>query len=107
MATRLALHTWTLLSTPLADAVRIARDVGWEGVELSGRSFAPGGPTALPAAEVERVARAGGLPVACLSVDLGWMWAEGDARTSLLRTFDERCRMAAALGAPLVMSPVD
>jgi 4-hydroxyphenylpyruvate dioxygenase len=102
MAMRLALHTWTLLGTPLADALRVARATGWAGVELARASL-----TASPEAEVERLARASGLPVACLSVDPGWMWAEGDARRDLLRVFDARCRLAAALGSRLVMSPVD
>lgn len=31
---RLALHTWTLDSTPLTDVLRIARTVGWDAIEL-------------------------------------------------------------------------
>jgi sugar phosphate isomerase/epimerase len=107
MPMRLALHTWTLLSTPLADTLRVASAAGWDGVELSRLSFAPNSPGALPAAEVERLTRASGLPVACVGVEPGWMWAEGDGRRELLRAFDERCRLAAALGGRLVMSPVD
>ena len=34
MTTKLALHTWTLDSTPLADALGIAKATGWDGVEL-------------------------------------------------------------------------
>ena len=30
----LALHTWTLDTTPLADALRIAKRTGWNAVEL-------------------------------------------------------------------------
>jgi len=30
----LALHTWTLDTTPLTDVLRLARRVGWDGVEL-------------------------------------------------------------------------
>jgi 4-hydroxyphenylpyruvate dioxygenase len=37
----------------------------------------------------------------------GWMFADGDERARLLGIVDEACRRAAALGADLVMSPVD
>ena len=30
----IAIHTWTLDTTPLADVLRIAREVGYNGVEL-------------------------------------------------------------------------
>ena len=30
----LALHTWTLDTTPLAEVLRIARSTGWDAVEL-------------------------------------------------------------------------
>jgi len=107
MATRLALHTWTLLGTPLADILRIAQATAWDGIEISGRHIAPNHPTALPGPEIERVVKASGLPLACISVEPGWLWADGDDRRRLLDTFDERCRIAAALGADTVMSPVD
>lgn len=31
---RLALHTWTIDTTPLADALHVARDAGFNAVEL-------------------------------------------------------------------------
>lgn len=107
MATRLALHTWTLLGTPLDDIVRVARVTGWDAVELSRFAFTPNHSTALPAPEVERRARAGDVPVACVGVEFGWMWADGEERRRLLDTFAERCRVTVALGCQLVMSPVD
>ena len=41
MRRRLALHTWTLDATPLAEALRIARAAGWDGVELTGWAPSP------------------------------------------------------------------
>ena len=35
----LALHTWTLESTPLADVLRIAHATGWDAVELRRRDL--------------------------------------------------------------------
>ena len=39
MRQRLALHTWTLETTPLADVLRIARETGWDAVELRRKDF--------------------------------------------------------------------
>jgi 4-hydroxyphenylpyruvate dioxygenase len=55
---------------------------------------------------IERV-KASGLPVACVGVELGWMFTEGDDRTKLLNAFAESCRWAVELGSSVVMSPSD
>jgi sugar phosphate isomerase/epimerase len=36
---RIAIHTWTLDTTPLPDVLRIARDAGYNGVELRHADF--------------------------------------------------------------------
>ncbi len=103
----LALHTWTLDSTPLGDVLRIARRVGWNGIELRRVDFTRAAEAGQNAADVLALVRAGGLPVACVGVELGWMWAEGGERRRLLGVFGEQCACAAALGCSTVMSPVD
>ncbi len=104
---RLALHTWTLDSTPLAEALRIARATGWNGVELRRIDFRRAEESGQPADSVLDLVRASGLPVACVGVEFGWMWTDGAERKRLLTVFDEQCRRAAALGCDTVMSPVD
>ena len=104
---RLALHTWTLDSTPLAEALRIAKATGWDGVELRRIDFRRAEESGRPAESVLDLVRASGLPVACVGVEFGWMWTDGDERRRLLGVFDEQCRRAAALGCDTVMSPVD
>jgi 2-keto-myo-inositol isomerase len=103
----LVLHTWTLDTTPLADTLRIARVTGWEGVELRRADFVRAVEAGRPASSVVDLARASGLPVACVGAEPGWMFAEDAERARLLGVFTEQCRWAAALGAPRVMSPVD
>jgi 4-hydroxyphenylpyruvate dioxygenase len=103
----LALHTWTLDSTPLAEAVRIARATGWDAIELRRVDFERAAQAGRSADAVLAEVRAGGLPVACVGVTLGWMWADGDERRRLVAVFDEQCARAAALGCGTVMSPVD
>jgi 2-keto-myo-inositol isomerase len=107
MARRLALHTWTLDATPLADVLRIAGATGWDGVELRRLDFRRAEESGKPADSVLDLVRASGLAVACVGVEFGWMWADGAERKRLLAVFDEQCRRAAALGCDTVMSPVD
>src|SRR5437773_2005817 len=103
----LALHTWTLDTTPLAEVLRVARRVGWDGIELRRVDFARAAEQGQSAADVLALVRTSGLPVACVGVELGWMYAEGAERRRLLQVFDEQCQRAAALGCATVMSPVD
>jgi 2-keto-myo-inositol isomerase len=107
MRRRLALHTWTLDATPLADALAVARAAGWDGVELRRLDFRRAEESGRPADAVLDLARASGLAVACVGVEFGWMWADGAERKRLLAVFEEQCRRAAALGCDTVMSPVD
>jgi 2-keto-myo-inositol isomerase len=104
---RLALHTWTLDSTPLTDVLRIARETGWNAIELRRVDFARARAAGRSAESVLEEVAASGLPVACVGVELGWMTAEGDERRRLLDAFDESCRWARALACATVMSPVD
>ena len=103
----LALHTWTLDTTPLAEVLRVARRVGWDGIELRRADFARAAERGQSAADVLALVSADGLPVACVGVEFGWMYAEGAERLRLLRVFDEQCGRAAAAGCRTVMSPVD
>jgi 2-keto-myo-inositol isomerase len=104
---RLALHTWSLDTTPLPEALGAARTAGWDGVELRRLDYLRAADAGRDAAWVAETVRAAGLPVACVGVEPGWMWADGTERTRLLGVFDEQCARAAALGCDIVMSPVD
>jgi len=105
--TVLALHTWTLDTTPLAEVLRVAWRVGWDGIELRRVDFARAAEGGQSAADVLARVKASGLGVACVGVELGWMHAEGAERRRLLQVFDAQCERAAALGCATVMSPVD
>jgi sugar phosphate isomerase/epimerase len=104
---RLALHTWSLDTTPLPEALAAARTAGWDGVELRRLDYLRAADAGRDAAWVAQTVLAAGLPVACVGVEPGWMWADGAERTRLLGVFDEQCARAAALGCDIVMSPVD
>ena len=104
---KLALHTWTLDTTPLHDVVRIVRETGWDGIELRRVDFQRAAEAGESAERVIERVRASGLPAACVGVELGWMWARGDEYRRLLAVFDEQCARAAALGCATVMSASD
>ncbi|MBV9894739.1 MAG: sugar phosphate isomerase/epimerase [Chloroflexi bacterium] len=103
----LALHTWTLDSTPLAKVLQIARAVGWDAVELRRIDFDRAEAAGQSEADVLRLVRDSGLAVSAVGVTFGWMLAEGPAREQLLATIEKSCAAAAALGCATVMSPVD
>jgi 2-keto-myo-inositol isomerase len=107
MRNPLALHTWTLDTTPLGRVLEIVRETGWEAIELRRLDFARAAERGQSAEAVLNLVRSSGVPTACVGVALGWIWAEGGERAKLLGAFDESCRWAKALGCRTVMSPVD
>ena len=104
LQTRLALHTWTLDTTPLADALRIARETGWNGVELRRVDFMRAFEAGITNDEVIALIRASGIKVITLGTEAGWIFARGEERRRLLSVFEATCENAAALGCDLVMS---
>jgi len=103
----LALHTWTLDSTPLPQVLEIARNTGWNAVELRRIDFERALAAGQAETEVLQLVRGSGLAVAAVGVTFGWMFASGSRREELLATFERSCNAAAALSCPVVMSPVD
>lgn len=103
----LALHTWSLDTTPFERALAAARAAGFDGIELRRLDYVRAADAGRDAAWVHDRVGASGLAVACVGVELGWMYADGAERARLLTVFGEQCERAAALGARVVMSPVD
>ncbi len=105
--TGIALHTWSLDTTPLPRLLAAARAAGWDAVEFRWsdveRARAGGGTED----DVLQPLEAGGLPVACVGAPAGWMFADGPRRGALLDAFAACCRWARRLGTDLVMSPAD
>jgi sugar phosphate isomerase/epimerase len=104
---RLALHTWTIDRSSIAQALETARATGWSGIELRLIDFQRSEAEGCSTDFVLDLIRGSGLQVACVGVEPGWMWAAGAERLRLLRVFEAQCRRAAALECRSVMSPVD
>jgi sugar phosphate isomerase/epimerase len=103
MQDRLALHTWTLDTTPLADALQAAKRAGWNAVELRRIDFTRCFDRGMTNAQVLDLVRASGLAVACVGTEYGLIFAKGAERERLLKVLDETCANAVALGCDLVM----
>jgi 2-keto-myo-inositol isomerase len=103
----LALHTWTLDSTPLPELLSIARATGWDAVELRRLDFDRAQAAGQTEAQVLDLVSASGLSVSAVGVASGWMFARGLERQQLLDVFSRSCVAAASLGSSIVMSPVD
>lgn len=100
---RLALHTWTLDTTPLANALRVARDAGYNGVELRSVDFKRCMDTGMTNDAVLEMIRQSRIKVAVIGAEAGLLFAREDEHRRLLDSLDRTCANAAALGCGTVM----
>lgn len=100
---RLALHTWSLDTTPFAQALEACKQAGWNGAELRRIDFTRCHEAGLDNAQVLDLVRASGAKVACIGTEYGLMFAQGAERDRLLDVLDLTCRNARALDCELVM----
>lgn len=101
---RLALHTWTIDTTPLATALHAARWAGYDAVELRRVDFTRCFAHGLSNEDVLDLVRRSGIPVAVLGVEYGWIFAAGEESRRLWSVFRESCGNARALGCTMLMS---
>jgi 2-keto-myo-inositol isomerase len=104
MRDRLALHTWTLDTTPLDAALAATKKAGWNAIELRRIDFTRCFEKGMTNARVLDLVRKSGLKVACIGTEYGLIFAHGAERDRLLKVLDETCANAVALGCDLVMT---
>jgi sugar phosphate isomerase/epimerase len=107
MGWRLALHTGSLGAKPLDLALRVARETGWDAVELRYVDFTRLFEAGTSVQDALGLVRGSGLPVAAMGVERGWFYAEGEARQRLLGIIGEVSQWAEELDVPIIMSPCD
>ncbi len=96
----IALHTWTVDTTPLEQALAAAKAGGFDAVELRRVDFVRH-PNALD------LVKKSGLPVACVGVEPGWIFStKGEEHERLFGVFRESCQAAVALDCPTLMSAI-
>jgi sugar phosphate isomerase/epimerase len=101
---RLALHMWTLDTTPLATALDAAKQAGYHAVELRRIDFKRCFDAGMSNAQVLDLIKASNIPVGILGVEYGWLFAVGAESDRLFKVFRESCDNAVALGCEMLMS---
>ena len=101
---RLALHMWTIDTTPLATALDAAKQGGFDAVELRRTDFKRCFDAGMSNAQVLDLIRKSGIPVGVLGVEYGWLFATGEESKRLFKVFRESCENAVALGCDMLMS---
>jgi len=104
MQDRLALHTWTLDTTPLPELLRAVKSAGWNGVELRHADFKRSYDAGMSNAQVLDLVRASGLEVATVGCEYGILFAKGDERRRLMKSLEQICANARSLGCDMLMT---
>jgi sugar phosphate isomerase/epimerase len=102
----LALHTWTVDTTPLEGALAAAKAAGFDAIELRRVDFQRAAERGQSTAVVLDQVRAAGLPVSAMGVEYGWIFSTGAERERLFGVFRDSCESAVAVGCGLMMSAI-
>ncbi len=101
---RLALHMWTIDTTPLATALDAAKLGGFDAVELRRTDFKRCFDAGMTNEQVLDLIKTSGIPVGVLGVEYGWLFATGEESKRLFNVFRESCENAKALDCKTLMS---
>lgn len=99
----IALHTWTLDTTPLADALRIAREAGYNGVELRHIDFMRCRKAGTSEEAMVKLVRDANIKVAVIGTESGVLFESGDELKRLLGSLRYVSEKAVALGCDVIM----
>ena len=100
---RIAIHTWTLDTTPLADALRVAREAGYNAVELRHIDFMRCAKAGMSEDAMVKLVRDAHIKVAVIGTESGVLFAAGDDLQRLLGSLRYVCEKAVALGCEVIM----
>ncbi|MCC7347583.1 MAG: sugar phosphate isomerase/epimerase [Variibacter sp.] len=100
----IALHTWTVDTTPLKEALAAAKAGGADAVEIRQLDFKRGYENGLTDGGIVDIIRQSGNTVCAMGVEYGWMFATGEESKRLFKVFRQQCENARAVGCSLMMS---
>ena len=100
---QIALHTWTLDTTPLADTLRIARVAGYHGVELRYMDFMRCSEAGVSEQAIVKLVRDANVEVSVIGTENGVLHETGDELERLLGSLRYVCEKAVALGCGVIM----
>lgn len=101
---RLALHTWTIDTTPLGPALEAIRLAGYDAAELRRTDFKRCYESGMTNDDVLTMIKNSGVSVAVLGVEYGWLFATGSESKRIFEDFRASCENAVALGCDQLMS---
>lgn len=101
---RLALHTWTIDTTPLETALDAAKKAGFDAMELRRIDFERCYEKGMSNAQVLDLIKASGMKVGVLGVKYGWLFATGAEQKELFDIYRLTCQNAVELGCDMLMS---
>jgi sugar phosphate isomerase/epimerase len=101
---RLALHTWTIDTTPLGPALEAIRRAGYDSAELRRTDFKRCYEVGMTNSDVLGLIKNSGVKVGVLGVEYGWLFANGAESKRIFEDFHVSCQNAVALGCSQLMS---
>src|SRR5215212_10642867 len=100
---RIALHTWTVDTTPLTDVLRIVRETGYAAVELRYDDYKRALESGMTREQYLDQVRSSGVKVSVMGVENGLIFADGAEREQLLESFRVSCANARDLACDTLM----
>jgi 2-keto-myo-inositol isomerase len=101
---RLALHTWTIDTTPLGPALEAIRLAGYDAAELRRIDFKRCYEVGMTNSQVLQMIKGSGVTVSVLGVEYGWLFATGAESKRIFKDFHISCQNAVALSCSQLMS---
>lgn len=101
---RLALHTWTIDTTPLDKALKAIRGAAYDAAELRRTDFKRCYEAGMSNDDVLDMITKSGVKVEVLGVEYGWLFATGAESKRIFEDLHVSCRNAVALGCSQLMS---
>jgi 2-keto-myo-inositol isomerase len=100
---RIAIHTWTLDTTPLVDALRIAGEAGYNGVELRHADFMRCRKAGISEDAMVKLVRDANIKVAVIGTESGVLFESGEELKRLLGSLRYVSEKAVALDCDVIM----
>jgi sugar phosphate isomerase/epimerase len=101
---KLALHTWTIDTTPMEICLDATAKAGFDAIELRRSDFVHCYEKGMTRGQVTKMIRDSGVRVGILGTEYGWFFAEGDEQRRLFGVLRESCEIAVELGCDMIMS---